>query len=288
MKNPPGHDPGGFFMGCAVKVGGLWIYPVKSLGGVAVPSADLEPRGFAGDRRWMIVDAAGRFVTRREVPSLARIAMSLVAEGGYRLSAPEGEALLAAEAEGGVLTPVIVWRDTVEALVVENDSSRLISAVAGRPLRLAFMPEASRRAVDSAYAMPGEHVSFADGFPLLVTTQASLAALNTALDRPVPMERFRPNIVIAGDEMEPWAEDSWPRITIGNVGLRFTKPCSRCIVITQNPHSGDREEGNAVPMTLRRLGRVGREGVLFGMNAVPEVLGRIMVGDAVRAVLPSC
>lgn len=263
------------------RVGGLWIYPVKSLGGVAVSSAELEPRGFAGDRRWMIVDTAGRFVTRREVPSLARIDLSFAGEGGYRLSAPEGEALLAAEAEGGIPAPVTVWRDTVEARVVENEASALISHVARRPLRLAFMPEASRRAVDAAYAMPGEHVSFADGFPLLVATQASLAALNAALDRPVPMDRFRPNIVLTGDELAPWAEAGWTLLSIGAVRLRMAKPCARCIVITQDHRTGERADGNAVPMALRRLGRVGPEGVLFGMNAVPEVLGRVAVGDDV-------
>lgn len=263
------------------RVDGLWIYPVKSLGGVAVPSTDLEPRGFAGDRRWMIVDAAGRFVTRRGVPSLARIGLSLAGEGGYRLTAPEGEALLPIAMEEGVTGPVRVWRDDVQAVVVDNEASALISDVAGRPLRLAFMPEASRRAVDAAHAMPGEYVSFADGFPLLVTTQVSLAALNTALDRPVPMERFRPNIVLTGEELAPWAEADWTSVSIGPVRLRLAKPCARCIVITQDHRTGERAEGNAVPMALRRLGRVGREGVLFGMNAVPEVLGRIAVGDNV-------
>lgn len=264
-----------------MKVSGLWIYPVKSLGGIAVLSAELEARGFACDRRWMIVDAAGRFVTRRELPALARIGLSFIGEGDYRLRAPEGEALLAARLEDGTPTAVTVWRDTVDALVVENDASRLISEVAGRPLRLSYMPEVARRAVDAAYGKPGEHVSFADGFPLLVTTQASLAALNAVLDCPVPMERFRPNIVIAGDALEPWAEDSWPGITIGGVQLRFAKPCARCIVITQQPETGERHEGNAVPMALRRLGQFNREGVLFGMNAVPEGAGRISVGDDV-------
>lgn len=267
-----------------VNVGGLWVYPVKSLGGVTVPSAKLEPRGFAGDRRWMIVDAAGRFVTRREVPALARIGLSLAGEGGYRLTAPEGEALLPVAMEGSITSPVRVWRDDVQAIVVENEASALISDVAGRSLCLAFMPEESRRAVDAAFAMPGEHVSFADGFPLLVVTEASLTALNAALDWPVPMERFRPNIVLTGEGIAAWAEADWALLSIGATRLRFAKPCARCIVITQNHYTGERAEGNAVPMALRRLGRVGREGVLFGMNAVPEVLGRVAVGDSATVI----
>lgn len=264
-----------------MKVGGLWMYPVKSLGGVAVPSAVLEPRGFAGDRRWMIVDAAGRFVTRREVPALARVDVSFSGEGSYRLSAPEGKALLPTAIMDGPLMPVTVWRDTVQAVVVENEASALISDVAGRPVRLAFMPQEARRAVNATYGKPGEHVSFADGFPVLVTSESSLAAVNAALDRPVPMTRFRPNIVIAGDSLEPWAENEWSGIDVGDVRLRFAKPCARCIVITQNPETGEREEGNAVPMALRRLGKFNAEGALFGMNAVPEVSGRIAVGDGV-------
>lgn len=237
-------------------------------------------RGLSGDRRWMIVDRDGRFVTRRELPALARIAPS-IGEGGCRLTAPEGEAVLPAAISRGEQMAVTVWRDTIDALTVENDASRLISEVAGRPLRLAYMPETTRRAVNPVYARPDEHVSFADGFPLLVTNQASLTALNAALEAPVPMTRFRPNMVLAGDDMAAWAEERWPGIKVGGLRLRFAKPCSRCIVITQNPETGEREEGNAVPRALRRLGKFNGEGVLFGMNAVPEGMGRIAVGDSV-------
>ncbi len=262
-------------------ISALAIYPVKSLGPVALAEAEVTPRGLAGDRRWMIVDAYGRFVTRREVPALARIGMSLC-EGGYRVHASEGEALLPISTSEGAPTPVTVWRDTVPAYVVENGASRLISAVAGRPLRLAYMPEGAHRAVNPAYGSANDVVSFADGFPILVTSEASLSALNATLDAPIPMARFRPNIVLSGVKVA-WAERSWIVMRLQAVAFRLTKPCIRCIVITQQPETGERHEGNAVPMALRRLGQSGPEGALFGMNAVPETVGRIAVGDAAKA-----
>ncbi len=261
-------------------ISALAIYPVKSLGPVMLPQAEVTPRGLAGDRRWMIVDAQGRFVTRRELPVLARIGMSLD-EGGFRLHAQEGNAFLPATSADGELAPVTVWRDTVPAYVIENDASRLISQIAGRALRLAYMPEATDRPVDPTYARAGETVSFADAFPILITTDESLAALNATLEAPVEMARFRPNIVLSGIE-EAWAERGWSMVETGDVRLRLTKACIRCIVITQQPDTGERQEGNAVPTALRRLGQFGPKGALFGMNAVPETTpGRLSVGDRV-------
>ena len=263
-----------------MNISGLWIYPVKSLGGVPVTAADVEARGLAGDRRWMIVDGNGRFVTRREVPELARIGMES-GEGGHRVSAREGEAMLPVRTSQGLRMPVTVWSDTIDALVVENEASVLISEVAGRALRLAYLPDDTHRSVSAFYGRPAEEVSFADGFPILVASEASLAAVNAELATPVPMARFRPNIVLAGEGLKPWSEAKWAEILTGEVRMRFAKPCSRCIVITQHPDTGARAEGNAVPMALRRLGRFNAEGVLFGMNAVAETWGTIAVGDEV-------
>lgn len=272
----------GLFYGVAdMNISALTIYPVKSLGPVALRQAEVTSRGLAGDRRWMLVDEVGRFVTRRELPALARIAMSL-APGGYQLQAAEGEAMLPASVEGGALSPVTVWRDTVQAHVLESDASRLVSEVAGRTLRLAYMPEATLRPVNPDYAHEGDAVSFADGFPILVTSETSLATLNSTLEAPVGMARFRANIVLSGVS-EAWAECGWGGIMAGAVAMRFTKPCSRCIVITQQPETGERHEGNAVPMMIRRLGQYNAEGALFGMNAVPESTGSLRVGDQVSA-----
>lgn len=263
-------------------ISALCIYPVKSLGAVSLREARVQPRGLEGDRRWMIVDTAGRFITRREAPVLAGIAISLMPDGGYRLRSDKGEAHLPQSFTKGKLQPVTVWGDTIPAWMVENDASRLISAVAGRDLRLAYMPDDVHRAVSPAYARSGDQVSFADGFPVLVASEASLAALNATLALPVEMARFRANIMLAGDELEPWAEAGWSGLDCGEVRLRLPKPCVRCIVITQQPETGERHEGNAVPMALRRLGQIRPEGVLFGMNAIAaSPCGRIALGSHV-------
>jgi hypothetical protein len=265
-------------------ISALAIYPVKSLGPVALDEAEVTPRGLMGDRRWMVVDQDDRFVTRRELPALARISLRIEEEGAaYCVHAPEGEAILPAFLSDGEMRAVTVWSDTVLALVTDNSASRLISEVAGRPLRLAYMPEAAERAVNPAFGRPGDHVSFADAFPILIASEASLGALNAALDTPVEMARFRPNIVLRGEAMAPWAERGWSAAEISGLHMRLPKACIRCIVITQAPETGAREEGNAVPMALRRLGQFGPQGALFGMNAVPDGAGRIRVGDAVKA-----
>lgn len=260
-------------------IGAISIYPVKSLGPVRISAVEVGERGLAGDRRWMIVDENGRFVTRRDLPDLATIAVE-IADEGYRLVHAAGDAPLQREATSGRLTPVSIWRDTCDAIIVDNEASRLVSHVADRPLRLVYMPASASRPVNPAYGRVGEIVSFADAFPVLVVSDASLGALNALLAKPIPMERFRSNIIVSGD-MKAWAEESWTNLNVGAVTLRLAKPCSRCIVITQNHETGTREDGNAVPLVLRKLGKFNREGVLFGMNAVPVSPGRIAVGDSV-------
>ncbi|MCB2015151.1 MAG: MOSC domain-containing protein [Sphingobium sp.] len=266
-----------------MKISALYIYPVKSLGPIAMSSVAVEQRGLKGDRRWLIVDDANRFVTRREIPALAAVRMHHEGEGGYRLTGAAGTALLESEMASDAVAPVQIWRDIVDAVIAENEASRLLSDIAGRTLRLAYMPDDTRRRVDPDFAQPQDIVSFADGYPILVTSEASLAALNAVLENPVEMMRFRPNIVLAGD-MDAWSENDWPLVRAGDVRLRLVKPCSRCIVITQQPETGASEEGNAVPMALRKLGKFNKEGALFGMNAIAQDSVRIAVGDMVAVM----
>lgn len=263
-----------------MQIGALYIYPVKSLGPIAMPAVTVGQRGFKGDRRWLIVDDANRFVTRREIPALATVRMHYEGDSGYRLDSAAGTALLEAEIDSPTRTPVQIWRDMVDAVVIENDAGRLLSDMTGRTLRFAYMPDDAKRRIDPDFAQPQDIVSFADGYPILVTSEASLAALNAMLETPVPMMRFRPNIVLTGG-MDAWAEGGWRSLEAGAVGLRLVKPCARCIVITQHPETGEREEGNAVPMALRKLGKFNREGALFGMNAIADTVGEIAVGDSV-------
>ena len=263
-----------------MQISAIAIYPVKSLGAIALPSVEVGVRGMAGDRRWMIVDAGGRFVTRRECPALARIGIRPGDAEDFCLTGPEGmTARLPFVPAGGLPGEVRVWRDAVPASLYDNDASRLISQVAGRALRLAYMPEDARRPVDPRYGRSGDVVSFADGYPILLTSEASLEALNAALEQPIAMDRFRAGLVVSGTGLAPWAEARWRRIAVGEVLLDLVKPCSRCVVITQDHRTGEQTDGIAPLKALRMLGRFDGSGVLFGENAIPRRTGRIAVGD---------
>lgn len=262
------------------------IYPVKSLGGVPVQSVAVEPRGLRGDRRWMIVDEKGSFITRRECPALAGIDVHVLGDDSYRLRIRDGrgEAILPRTIMSENRHLVKVWRDRVEALLVYNEASQLISEVAGRAVALAYMPDDSVRPVDQAYGAAADSVSFADGFPILLTSEVSLDALNQRLEHPIAMERFRPNLVIGRrDGPLPWEERTWRSIHVGEVALDLVKPCSRCVVITQDHEMGTQPDGNAPLRALRALNQIGREGVLFGQNAIPRSGGIIAVGDDLSA-----
>lgn len=260
-------------------VSGLVRYPVKSLRGHALDAAVVEARGLAGDRRWMVVDARDRFVTRREEPAMARIDVRVADDGLVLLHADLGTCPVAVPGPDAPLIAAVVWRDTVALRLADAAAGAWLSAALGKPVRLAYQPDDSLRPVDPRYATQGEHVSLADGYPVLVTTEASLAALNARLDVVVPMARFRPNVVVAG--AQAWAEEGWERIRVGEVVLRLTRLCTRCVIVTQQPHSGERLEGNEPLATLRLLGRTSEHGVLFGQNAVAERLGTIRIGDQV-------
>jgi uncharacterized protein YcbX len=256
-------------------------YPVKSLRGIDHEAAIMEERGIAGDRRWLVVDPQGRFLTRRQFPVMAQIDVTPTGDG-LRLSHRRlGTCQVARPGADAPVVTATVWRDTLP-LRFAAGADAFLSTLLDRPVRLAWQFEESRRPIAPAFAAAHEHVSLADGFPLLVTTTASLAALNGRLAHPVEMDRFRPNLVIDG--AEPWAEDRWRRVRIGDVVLRLARPCSRCIVVTQTPLTGAREDGNEPLDTLRALGRRTKDGIMFGQHAVPETLGPLRVGDPVEVM----
>lgn len=264
------------------RVAELGVYPVKSLRGLSVPSARLEPWGFAGDRRWLVVDPDGRFVTQRTTPGMVLVRARWTS-AGLELSADgAGSVVLRATDEPVTVT---VQRDAVRAVGGDPAADRWLSDVLGRPVRLVHMDRpSSARPVDPEYAGPGASVSFADGYPVLVTTTASLAAVNAwqrdAGARVVPMDRFRPSIVVDTDVA--WAEDGWAEITVGAVRVRLVKPCARCVMTGVVPATGTIEPGGP----LRQIGRH-RPGVAFGVNGVPALTGTVHVGDPVRVVAPA-
>lgn len=269
-----------------MRVASIHVYPVKALRGLPASAVDVEPRGIAGDRRAMIVDADGVFVTQREVPALATIA---VEEDGHGilLRGPSGT-IRVAPPKAGRRRRVRVWQDTVDALAGDEETDARLSEWTGQRVALVHMDDASRRRVDASWAADAE-TSFSDGFPLLVAGAASLEALNARIVArggvAVPMARFRPNLVVETDE--PFAEDLWARIAVGDVELDLVKPCARCVVTTTDQETGHVAADNEPLATLAKFRRSRDRrapGVLFGWNAVPRTSGGMHAGQAVEVV----
>lgn len=258
-----------------MRVHSLYLYPVKSLAGVEVSSLDLDDFGPVGDRRWMLVNDQGEFVTQRRLPALARISTGIDKRGVKVFIPGEGSFDLQPSPKK---VPVRVWQDRVDAVIGACQANAAVSRFCDQSLRFVFMPDSSFRRVDPERVVEHKRVGFADGFPFLLTNQASLDELNRRLERPVDMRHFRPNIVISG--AEPWSEDRWQCATIGPVSLEMVKPCSRCVITTVDPDTGIKNPGTEPLRTLSTY-RKTQDGVIFGQNAVHQAGDRLTVGDAV-------
>ncbi|QRY78620.1 MOSC domain-containing protein [Pseudomonas sp. PDNC002] len=262
----------------------LYRYPVKSTAYEPLESVRLDALGVEGDRRWMVVDTAnGRFLTQRLLPQMGRIEARW--QDGFqalRLRAPGMDDLLV-EVPGrdDNLRGVLIWRDILQVPDAGDAVARWLSAFLDRDVRLVQMPEQRARQVDTAYAAPGEHVHFADGFPLLLIGQGSLDDLSAKVGRPLEMLRFRPNLVVTG--AAPFAEDSWKRIRIGDVTFKVAKPCSRCILTTIDPHTGERDAAREPLATLLGYRNVNGE-ALFGQNLLAESHGELKLGMPVEVL----
>jgi len=264
-----------------MRLAGLVVHPLKSAAGIPVAEAEVTRTGLRHDRRWMIVDAAGRFVSQREDPRLGRIAPSLDEER-LRLEvrgAPPLELPLAHADREAV--SVRIWSDEVEARSCGPEADAWIEALLGEGHRLVAMADDDARPVDPAYARDDDRVSFADGYPFLLTTSASLHELNRRAGTRLEMARFRPNLVVDG--VEPFAEDGWTSLRIGDLSVRVVKPCVRCIVTTLDPATG---EAGREPLRTLATFRATEKGVTFGQNLLADGLGVLRVGDAVEAAPP--
>ena len=258
----------------------------------------VEPWGLAGDRRWLVVNGGGRFVSQREEPALARVIAACPAAGtGQAAGGMAGPARITLSAAGhpplAVRTPgadgpaemvlVAVWKSEVWAAAAGQEADLWLSDFLGRAVRLVYLDDPARREVDQEYGAPGDRVSFADGYPLLLTSAGSLEDLGRWLTeeghQPVPMNRFRPNVVVAG--APAWAEDSWRRLRIGSVTFRVAKPCGRCLVTTIDQATAQR--GRQPLAMLGRRRRFGQQ-LVFGQNLIPDAAGSIRVGDPVQVL----
>ncbi|MFI9048783.1 MOSC domain-containing protein [Streptomyces sp. NPDC053427] len=260
----------------------LHLYPVKSIAGSGPGEAVVEPWGLAGDRRWMLVDAGRKLLTQRPQPKLALARAEELAAGALRLTAPGMPPLTVEVPEPVETIPVEHFRDKIDAVTAGPAAAAWFREYLGTEVELVHLdaPE-MRRPVDPEFSEPGDTVTFADGFPLLLTTTSSLDALNSLIaqgdhpeEGPLPMNRFRPNVVVDGTA--PWAEDDWRTVRIGEVVFQVAKPSARCVVTTTDQHTAGRGKE-----PLRTLGRHRRFGgqLVFGQNLIPRGTGTIRVGD---------
>jgi uncharacterized protein len=266
-------------------VASLYRYPVKSLRGHSLAETVVERIGWQGDRRAMVVDGQGRFLTIREHPVMTQIDASLTADELVLGHADHGQVTVPVPAAGPT-RPVRVWGDDVEAFTAGATAGAFLSKVLGRPVELVFLARPDARPVDMTFGKAGDATSFSDGYPVLLTTLASLDNLNDRLAEAsaaaVDMRRFRPNLVISG--ASPWAEDTWQLLRIGSLTFRVAKPCARCVVTSRDADTGAQADPREPLRTLSLFHRAADGGVIFGQNLIPDGEGTIRVGDVVEVL----
>ncbi|MEL6814026.1 MAG: MOSC N-terminal beta barrel domain-containing protein [Cyanobacteria bacterium J06598_3] len=289
----------------------LHIYPIKSAAGLSLQTATLTPRGFRHDRRCMVVDAAGQFMTQRRFPKMALIEVTLPAvdnqmpaeqqsaieqslQPSMSIRAPGMPTLVIESVSAQPLgqserIAVDVWGDRTQAISLGLNAQQWLTNFLGTPCQLVYMPATSHRPTDHGNFGPSNIVSFADAFPYLLISEASLAELNNKLKakqaQPVGMDRFRPNLVVSGCT-SPHEEDQWKRIRIGEAIFSVAKPCSRCSVPTVDQAKGEKVAGNEPIKTLSTY-RAWDKAIWFGQNLIqenPEVRVTLKVGDRIEVL----
>ena len=254
----------------------IFFYPIKSTAGHRVREAEVRPWGLAGDRRYLVVDERGEPMTARDHPTM----LDCLAE-------PDGDTIVLTGPHAAPLRVVPstvrftadVWGTPVEVTDCGDDAAAWFAALIGLPGRLAWLDDPTRRPVDPTFGAPGDLVNLADGFPLLLTSTASLARLDdwvaeTAaelgeeLPKPLSMRRFRPSVVVAGADT-PFAEDTWERVRIGGVDFRVAKPCDRCVLTTVDPDAPNAKGKEPVRTLARHRRWDGR--IWFGVNLIPDI-----------------
>lgn len=271
-----------------MRLASIHVYPVKALRGFDTARATVEPWGLAGDRRYMVIGADAKALTQRTHPVLTQVFAGYGLDGALLLRPRPGVGLPELRVPvpgGGELVEVEIWRSRLPATLAPAEAHAWFSKLLGTDARLVYLDDPTRRAVNPKYGTSDDRVSFADGYPLLVTTRGSLDRLNDWLledgetAEPLPMNRFRPSIVVDG--AEPFAEDGWRRLRVGAVEFRVVKPCDRCVVTQTDQDTGVRGRG-----PLRALARHHRVNGLptFGQNLIPDGTGHIVVDDPVTVL----
>ncbi len=257
----------------------IYVYPVKSLAGIQVNQWPVEKTGLRYDRKWMLIDDNGQFLSQRRLPRMALI-KTRIADDWLTLSAPgQEDIMLPLHNDDGDDITVGIWDDTCLAKTVNDHIDAWLCRFLDCACRLVYFPDDHVRKVDPRYATENDQTAFSDGFPFLIVSESSLRALNQAMNRDMSMVRFRPNLVISG--CDSYAEDSWRQIMINGITFRLPKPCSRCMIPNINPESAI--SGKEPLSTLSRL-RLWQNKVYFGQNALHDSNGILSIGDDVEII----
>lgn len=255
----------------------IYIYPVKSLGGISVTSALAEERGLKYDRRFLLVDENNMFMTQRDFPEMALLKLSFYENGFKVLNTKDGSHItLPFESDSHRIISVQIWNDACSAVRVSQDVDGWFSNAIDKKCSLVYMPDDEKRIVEKKYINENHIVSFADAYPYLIIGQSSLDDLNTKLENPLSINRFRPNFVFTGGL--PYEEDNWKDFQINNINFRAVKPCARCVITTTNQDTAER---TAEPLKTLSLYRKIDNKVMFGMNVICKNNGTVSVGDRI-------
>jgi uncharacterized protein YcbX len=266
-----------------ITISSLIYYPIKACRGFEVESASVDRMGLQHDRQMMVTTPEGEFLTQREYPRLALVTPKRNLDA-LELSAPGYDSLHLGIQTSGTPVSVNIWKSKgVQAIDQGEEAAQWFSDWLSTPVRLVHLADGYKRLVNEKWAIhEDDHTGFADGYPILITSEAGLADLNSRLEFPVPMNRFRPNIVVNG--CDAFAEDGWNRIRVGDVELAVAKPCARCEVTTI-----DKETLEMSKEPLKTLGKYRKQklGAIFGQNVIPLTAGTIRLGMTVEILSTS-
>jgi uncharacterized protein len=268
-----------------LKLSEIYVYPVKSLGGVSLEETEITDRGLQYDRRWMLVDENNRFLSQREYPQLAVFETTIFTDYLRIMDSRSNKGVIVklepqfSEIVGE--TKATVWDDEVEAWYISKLVDDFFTEALGIPTRLVYMPEESHRKTDAEYSLKGDEItSFSDGYPILIIGQSSMDDLNNRMAEPLSILRFRPNFVFTGGT--EFEEDEWHEFNVGSVRFFGVKPCARCVMTTVNPTTGEKK-GKEPLLTLNKYRKAGNK-ILFGQNVLISQLGSVSVGDNIEVV----
>ena len=262
----------------------IYIYPVKSLGGIRLDKSEVTDRGLRYDRRWMLIDENNRFISQREYPQLALFSVAIHDDNLLITNKKTGDVLTISNSPNHSATQslkVTIWDDEVTAWEVSKIANNFFTKALGIPVHLVYMPDESHRKTEVDYSLKGDEItSFSDGYPILVIGQTSLDDLNNKLAEPIAINRFRPNFVFTGGQA--FEEEEWHEFKVGSLRFFGVKPCARCVMTTIDPQTGEKK-GKEPLLTLNKYRKAGNK-ILFGQNVLINQTGSVSVGDDIEVI----